>query len=127
MANVPGTVGSIESSSIGFSGYRPAAAAAGIQPSTASTHTGVAPTFGTSPYLPTPFPNGYQATPDFSSYVANGPSATGWYGTPDSRFSKFNWVFEILFIIMVLFLSLILLFLASLFPSLSSLLSLYYC
>ncbi|VDD98014.1 unnamed protein product [Enterobius vermicularis] len=88
MANAPGAIGSIESSSIGFSGYRPAGAT--IQPSTASTHTGVAPAFGASPYLPTPFPNSYQTTPDFPSYVANGPSATGWYGTPDSRFNTYE-------------------------------------
>ncbi|MFH4975753.1 hypothetical protein AB6A40_002462 [Gnathostoma spinigerum] len=83
MTNNPGTVAALEPSTIGFSGYRPANAV--IQPASAAPPTATPSAFGTNPYLASHFANGYQPSPDFTSYVANNPSAAGWYGSHDPR------------------------------------------
>uniref|UniRef100_A0A915PX08 Uncharacterized protein n=1 Tax=Setaria digitata TaxID=48799 RepID=A0A915PX08_9BILA len=91
-----GSITSLEASPVGFSGYRPtnsgihSVAGAGSGSGTASiaSHAGAATAssaFSASPYLTGHFGNSYQPAADFSSYVANAPSAAGWYGTHDPR------------------------------------------
>ncbi|VDM45299.1 unnamed protein product [Toxocara canis] len=79
-------VSALDAGTLGFSGYRPPNAT--IQPTASATSQPTAPSaFGASPYLAGHFSNGYQAAPDFSSfsYMANTPSAAGWYGANDPR------------------------------------------
>uniref|UniRef100_A0A0R3S2J3 OAR domain-containing protein n=1 Tax=Elaeophora elaphi TaxID=1147741 RepID=A0A0R3S2J3_9BILA len=95
------SVTSLEASPVGFSGYRPTSSTihsmAGTGSSsgmaTVASHASAATAssaFSASPYLTGHFGNSYQPAPDFSSYVANAPSAAGWYGTHDPRLGLFT-------------------------------------
>ncbi|VDM97783.1 unnamed protein product [Thelazia callipaeda] len=83
----------LDRSPVGFSGYRPTenpiqpGIASGSAASSASQVGAAAASsaFGASSYLTSHFGNTYQPPPDFSSYVANAPSAAGWYGPHDPR------------------------------------------
>ncbi|MCP9262810.1 Homeobox protein Nkx-2.4 [Dirofilaria immitis] len=94
-----GSITSLDASPVGFSGYRSTSSTihsvtgTGTGPNngmgTVATHASAATAssaFSASPYLTGHFGNSYQPAPDFSSYVANAPSAAGWYSTHDPRF-----------------------------------------
>ncbi|VDN56149.1 unnamed protein product [Dracunculus medinensis] len=88
MANTSGNISSLETTTLGFAGYRPNNAS--LQSTSSAPHVGATSAFGPSPYLTGHFANGYQPTPDFQNYVANGPPTAGWYGAHDPRLSKLN-------------------------------------
>ncbi|VDK88266.1 unnamed protein product [Onchocerca ochengi] len=85
------SITSLEASPVGLSGYRSTVTGTTGSSSgmaTVTTHASAAAAssaFSASPYFTGHFGNSYQPAPDFSSYVANAPSAAGWYGTHDPR------------------------------------------
>lgn len=67
MANTSGNISSLETTTLGFAGYRPNNAS--LQSTSSAPHVGATSAFGPSPYLTGHFANGYQPTPDFQKLV----------------------------------------------------------